>query len=307
MIKGNCSEKTKRIVIFLFIEILLVILISIPLFLLKAESGGTLVMTMSIIFMWLPAITTLLTRKITHDKSNLLLKPRLKKNLKFYFMSCFVPSILIIIGTLLYFIIFPNDLDLTLGYVKNLAATTGQQINLPPLTVPSLFFVAIGLVVAAPFVLVNHILAFGEEIGWRAYLLPLLCEKLGVVKGILVDGVLWGIVHAPLVYFGVNYSGNYFGSPWSGMLMMTLFATAVGTFLSYLTIKTKSIMPACIAHGVTNAVREAPLFICVPTCSALLGPKPAGIIGMTGFIIFGVIILIKIDKNVETIDFEFQD
>ena len=153
----------------------------------------------------------------------------------------------------------------------------------------------------SPLVFVNHILAFGEEVGWRGYLLPLLCSKFGIVNGIIIDGVLWGVVHAPLVSFGVNYAGDYVGAPWTGILMMIVFATSVGVFLSYLTIKTKSIIPACISHGVINALREAPLFICVSNYNALLGPKPSGIIGMSGFLTMGIILMLCIKSKDKSI------
>ena len=74
------SDVSKRILIFLLSEFLLVVLISIPLFLLKVENGSGLVMAASVIFMWLPALATFLTRKITNDKSELPLKPLIKKN-----------------------------------------------------------------------------------------------------------------------------------------------------------------------------------------------------------------------------------
>ena len=149
----------------------------------------------------------------------------------------------------------------------------------------------------APLVFVNHILAFGEEVGWRGYLLPLLCRKFGVTRGIIIDGVLWGVVHAPLGSFGVNYAGDYPGAPWTGMLLMIVFATSVSVFLSCLTIRTKSIIPACISHGVINALREAPLFICVSNYNALLGPKPSGIIGMSGFLVMGIVLMICIKSR----------
>lgn len=75
--------------------------------------------------------------------------------------------------------------------------------------------------------------------------------------------------------------------------MMVLFASATGIFFSYLTLKSRSIFPACIAHGAINAIREAPLLICLNTYNALLGPKPSGLIGMTGFLVLGAIIFVK--------------
>ena len=251
--------------------------------------------------MWLPALATFLTRKITNDKSELPLKPLIKKNGKMYVISAYIPGIIIALGALLYFAIFPKHLDLTLGYLKDLMTVTGQQIQLPTLSISSLLLIAVGLVIIAPLVFVNHILAFGEEIGWRGYLLPLLCSKFGLTNGIIVDGILWGVVHAPLVSFGVNNAGDYFGAPWTGILMMIVFATSVGVFLSYLTIKTKSIIPACISHGVINALREAPLFICVSNHNALLGPKPSGVIGMSGFLVMGIILMLCIKSKNKSI------
>ena len=56
--KKALSEDSRRIRIFLLIELLLVGFISIPLLLLKAESGSGLVMAASVVFMWLPALAT---------------------------------------------------------------------------------------------------------------------------------------------------------------------------------------------------------------------------------------------------------
>ena len=295
------SDVSRKILIFLSVEFSLVALISIPLFLIKAESGSGLVMAASVVFMWLPALATFLTRKITNDKSNLQLKPLIKNNWKMYALSAYTPGIIIALGAWLYFAIFPTHLDLTLGYLKDLMTVTGQQIQLPTLSISSLLLIAVGLVIFAPLVFVNHILAFGEEVGWRGYLLPLLCSKFGIVNGIIIDGILWGVVHAPLVSFGVNYAGDYVGAPWTGILMMIVFAFSVGVFLSYLTIKTKSIIPACISHGVINALREAPLFICVSNYNALLGPKPSGIIGMSGFLVTGIILMLCIKSKDKSI------
>lgn len=295
--KKALPEDSRRIRIFLLIEFLLVGFISIPLFALKAESGSGLVMAASVVFMWLPALATFLTRKITNDKSELPLKPLIKKNRKMYVVSAYIPSIAIVLGTSLYFALFPMHLDLSFTYLGDLIAAHGQQIQLPMLSISSLLLIGAGLVLLAPLVFINHILAFGEEVGWRGYLLPLLCRKFGVTRGIIIDSVLWGAVHAPLVAFGVNYVGDYPGAPWSGMLMMIVFATSVGVFLSWLTIKTKSIIPACISHGVINALREAPLFICVSNYNALLGPKSSGVIGMSGFLVIGIVLMLCIKSR----------
>lgn len=291
------SIESKRIGLFIIIEFILVFLVSLPLFVSNIEKGSPLVMVTAIIFMWLPAIATLVTKKITKDKTGLLLKIMIRENWKAYIMAAFVPGFLIVLGAVFYFCVFPEQLDLSLSYVQDMIALSGESVKIPQITVPMIIGIAILLIFAAPFVFINHILAFGEEVGWRAYLLPLLVKKFGVKCGIMLDGVLWGIVHAPLVYFGVNYAGNYVGSPWTGMLMMIVFATSVGILLSYLTWKTKSIFPACICHGAINAIREAPLFICSSNYSALLGPKPSGLLGMVGFIVLGIGLMVAMKSE----------
>ena len=45
---------------------------------------------------------------------------------------------------------------------------------------------------------------FGEEYGWRSYFQPLLQKKFGIVKGVLLFGVLWELWHLPMVIFSLH-------------------------------------------------------------------------------------------------------
>ena len=42
---------------------------------------------------------------------------------------------------------------------------------------------------------------FGEEYGWRYYLTPVLQQRFGKRKGVLLLGVVWGLWHLPLNLF----------------------------------------------------------------------------------------------------------
>lgn len=289
----------RKIIAFVGVEFGLVILCTLPLFLLHAEPASPLMLFTSVVFMFLPALTTLIVKRLTRDKGGLFLQLNVRKSWKQYLLAAFIPGVLEGIGVALYFFIFPNHFDLSLTYAGQLLALNGQTAELPQLTLPIVIGAGLIFILAAPLVIVNHVTAFGEEIGWRSFLLPLLVDELGIRKAVLLDGVLWGIAHAPLVCFGLNYTGNYPGAPVSGILMMVLFATTLGIFLSYLTLKSKSIFPACIAHGALNAIREAPLLICLDTYNALWGPKPSGLIGMTGFLVLGAVIFIKFTQYPE--------
>jgi hypothetical protein len=52
----------------------------------------------------------------------------------------------------------------------------------------------------------SALLAFGEEYGWRGYLLPKLLP-LGEVRAGVLIGLIWGPWHIPLLIDGLNYSG----------------------------------------------------------------------------------------------------
>jgi membrane protease YdiL (CAAX protease family) len=47
-------------------------------------------------------------------------------------------------------------------------------------------------------VIIVSVLAFFEEIGWRAWMLPRLIKKFNVKKGVLIGAFIWALWHVPL-------------------------------------------------------------------------------------------------------------
>ena len=247
------------------------------------------------LFSVLPVLATILTRILTKDKSPWYLKPNFRKNWKTYLFSMFAPGLAIFLGGLIYFTIFPNDLDLT---ARNLVTQYGQY-GAPEnllLTPRIIFMVGIGFIFISPLVLPVHLFALGEEIGWRGYFLPILLKLTSPRKATIIQGLLWGLGHAPLIYFGFNYGLDYWGAPWSGMLMMTLVCVVLGTWLAYVTIRTESIVPAVILHGSSNVIGELPVLVAFLGVSPLLGPNPTGLIGMIGLLLGAVILFWQLKK-----------
>jgi uncharacterized protein len=99
--------------------------------------------------------------------------------------------------------------------------------------------------------LFNGIFTFGEEWGWRGFLLPKLLP-LGQWPALVLTGVLWGIWHAPVTLLGYDYPFH----PKLGMVLMTLFCIVFGTLLGWLRLATGSVWPAVIGHAAMDAVGE---------------------------------------------------
>ncbi|MDO4572311.1 MAG: CPBP family intramembrane metalloprotease, partial [Clostridia bacterium] len=106
---------------------------------------------------------------------------------------------------------------------------------------------------------------------------------------VIKTGVIWGIWHAPMIALGHNYGFGYFGYPWTGVALMTLFCMGFGCFLSWLTLRTGSAVPAALAHAGLNAVAGLGLTVCLPGYDALLGPLPMGALGMLPALLAGAL------------------
>jgi CAAX protease family protein len=74
----------------------------------------------------------------------------------------------------------------------------------------------------------GSVLTFGEEYGWRGYLLPKLLP-LGEVKAAVVVGLIWGPWHAPMLAAGLNYSSV---NPLAAIGIFVITATALSLLLS---------------------------------------------------------------------------
>ena len=241
--------------------------------------------------MLIPAISSVLTRLITKEGfKNTYLRPRFKGNIKYYLIAYFMTNIFIILGVILFFIIFPNMLDTNLTSLKESLQSQGVTIDANIILIAQ--FVQ-GILIGP---IINIIFTLGEEIGWRGYLLQKLCKQFNVQKSIIISGVIWGIWHAPIIAMGYNYGTGYLGAPWLGIFDMIVFCIFVGSYLSYITIKTKSVIPAGIAHSAINSFAAIGMIICKSNANPFIGPLPTGIIGGSIFILVGIYCYIKIGK-----------
>lgn len=245
---------------------------------------------LGIAFTFLPVLTAFLTRRITGVPGKIRLSLKVWKHPKSWLFSAFVPGILIVLGTVLYFIIFPNEYSGIFQYGMLMGTNAEIMIKSP------LFLALIGIVIAAVLIPIQ-LLELGEEIGWRGYLLGFQIEKYGVRKAIFINGLEWGLTHLPLVYFGFNYSLNNPGAPYTNMALMLLVCVVTGILFSYITIQTENCMYAAIMHGVVNVIGELPVYMTYSMESSLLGPNPTGILTISFLAVFSILLMAKMKDN----------
>lgn len=253
------------------------------------ETFTTLIIAAAMFF---PAIGVFLTRLITKEGfQNAWLRPHFKGNLKTYLLAYFGPGILTILGSALYFLIFSGSFDSELGYLQTTLEGAGVSAEMYPMPLSTqLILQALMAFSLGP--IMNFFTCFGEEWGWRGYLLPKMAQKLPALPMLLVNGIIWGLWHTPLTAVGHNYGTGYWGFPFTGIAAMCLFCIVMGIFLSYVSMKTKSCIPAILGHGAINSFAAIGIYFTTDGGNPFIGPAPTGIIGAIPFIITAVIILV---------------
>jgi membrane protease YdiL (CAAX protease family) len=97
--------------------------------------------------------------------------------------------------------------------------------------------------------MLSTMLALGEEIGWRGYLLPHLLS-LGRARALLLSGLLQGIWHLPIMFLTPFYHSS--GDRWTVAVLFLLTLTGAGVFYGYLRLTSNSVWPPALAHGAFN-------------------------------------------------------
>ena len=128
---------------------------------------------------------------------------------------------------------------------------------------------------------VNAVAAFGEEYGWRNYLVDALREKKFWPAALFI-GVIWGIWHFPLILMGHNYPNE----PQWGILLMVVMCILLGVIELYFVLKTKSMIVAAVFHGTINALAGTVIYFTLGGNDFL-----NGMTGLAGFSAMALTIL----------------
>ncbi len=241
------------------------------------------------VYMGAPALGNIFTRLITREGwKDMGLRPHFKKSWPYWLAGWFLPAGMTLIGAAVFFMLFPQYFDAGLSLVKQQIAASPTLSSLSPWMVVIIQLVA-GVLIAP---ILNSFATFGEEFGWRGYLLPKLMP-LGGRKAMLLIGIIWGVWHWPVIFMGYEYGFKYPGYPWAGPLLFIWITLGFGTFLGWLTLRSHSIWPAVIGHAAINGIAAAAIVATTGQPNTLLGPLPVGIIGSLGYAVLAIAIFVS--------------
>jgi uncharacterized protein len=133
-----------------------------------------------------------------------------------------------------------------LGAVTLLVVVIGIA-DFAPLAAPAqLALLPFSVVLSLAF---GVVLAFGEEVGWRGYLLPALIS-LDAWPAMLLSGLLHGLWHLPVILLTPYYHAD--GARLIVIPEFLLMITLAGVVYGYLRLTTASVWPVILLHAAFN-------------------------------------------------------
>ncbi len=249
---------------------------------------------LGVIYMFIPALCVVLVEKVIHkEKLNPNLLISFKFNKWFLYAWLIMPAISFLalgISLLLPGVSYSGDMSgMIQRYESLLPPEQIEQMKIALKNMPAnpLLLTTIQGLIAG--VTINAVAAFGEELGWRGFLLKEF-KAMRFMKASLIIGFIWGIWHAPLILMGHNYPQH----PVTGVLMMTILCILLTPLFLYVTIKAKSVIAAAIIHGTLNGTAGISIIV-------ISGGNDltTGVTGLAGFIalILALIILYLYDNK----------
>lgn len=252
--------------------------------------------------LWSPALANVATRLITKEgRGRLMLRPKFRRGWRFYLAAWLLPPLATSVGVAVYYLLFPQFFDPGLSEMRKLFAASPPLATWAAAADPWVILLALALLLVMIYVPIFTLLSFGEEFGWRAYLLPKLVAHFAgasvedstpagrryaaaVCKAALLVGVIWGVWHWPgrLLFNGM---------PILHLLLDLVPMCSLSLLLAWVTLRSGSMWPAAVGHSAYNQALGLPIYSVKGPANPLLGPGPGGLIGSIGYIILALVLL----------------
>lgn len=232
------------------------------------------------VVMWVPALATVLTIKFVTREGFAITNLRFGSWKPYLESGLLVPVCFALIYGLTWLLGLGQP-DWGLEQFQELISSTAGT-ELPPMPPSALVLPGLFLATLVMTPIVNGLFGFGEELGWRGYLLPKLMP-LGKPKAYIILGVVWGLWHLPLVLVGFTYPGY----PLGGTLAFIALTTVLGIYLNELTLRYRSSILAGWVHGVFNSQKLGVWALLFPNINPLIGGY-AGVVGIAVWLALGL-------------------
>lgn len=188
---------------------------------------------------------------------------------------------LLVVGLALLLWVVPTAADLAVGTLSLPDKVTGTQL------VWILVF------------LTGFVPCFGEEFGWRGYMLPRLAKRFSPRKAVLIHAIIWWAWHLPIligigVWAGIAAAGEIdfsVGASVAITVAVTVLGSAIpailhGVVFAYIWVRSRSLAVATVYHLAFDGVRDS--------IHTTIGPGPiAGVWAAALLVILGIIFLWK--------------
>ena len=243
---------------------------------------------MASLYMLLPMIVAIVMQILshveTHRRVSLSSTGLLRFKISWLWLVAWMLPVVIVLLTILVNMLMPGcEFNADLSSVIPADSVPEEQKELFTLFMnPAVMIVVTIMSGLFAGVTINAVFAFGEEYGWRNYLVDALREKKFVCAVIFI-GLVWGLWHFPLILLGHNYPQHSV----AGVFMMVVFCVLASFIETYIVVKTKSVFPAAIFHGTINAVAGLNVIL-IKGGNDLLN----GMTGLSGFIVMAIVIMI---------------
>jgi len=237
-------------------------------------------------YMFVPMLIAILVQKLVKHEE--VIKPlQVSFKLNRWFLVAWLLPPLLALGAMGVSLLFPGvqyspDMAGVFDiFGQNLSPEQAAQMRAQLEALPiSYFWIALiqGLIAG---ISVNAVAAFGEELGWRGFLLREF-RDLGFWKASLLIGLIWGIWHAPVILQGHNYPQH----PLAGVGMMVIWCMLLTPIIAYVRVKARSVIAAAIMHGTLNGTAGLAILM-------IRGGNDLTV-GLTGVAGFVVLLLVNI-------------
>jgi hypothetical protein len=224
--------------------------------------------------MWVPALATVLTIRLVTREGFAITNLRFGSWRPYLTTALVIPAAFAVIYGMTWLLGLGSPDWGLIQFRSQMQAMGADPSQMPPASqfLPLMLLATLFL---TPFI--NGLFGFGEELGWRGYLLPKLMP-LGKTKAYLLLGAIWGLWHAPLILVGFNYPGY----PLLGVLWMIGMVTALGIYMNEMTLRHRSSILAGWMHGLFNSQAYGIWRVLFPEVNPLWG----GVTGLLGMLVW---------------------